>query len=163
MCDSLPFHGSSDVSTFPMADIPPVPYLDDLTILFAIPHFIYLPFSCFHGLLPPISRSGFAQLQNRLERRSMFRSDADARASRGTLANEMGAECFASVLELLPVGYVAGVLREAIDRGELAKSNRSLDLAAFLLNNYEGALLRSNADRSSKPLETFCIPLSTCC
>ena len=50
---------------------------------------------------------------------------------------------------------VAGVLQEAIDRGDLAKSNKPQELAAFLLNSYEGALLRSKADRSSKPLENF--------
>jgi TetR/AcrR family transcriptional repressor of nem operon len=50
---------------------------------------------------------------------------------------------------------IAGVLQEAIDRGDLAKSNKPQELAAFLLNSYEGALVRSKADRSSKPLENF--------
>ncbi|MCU1253591.1 MAG: transcriptional regulator, TetR family [Edaphobacter sp.] len=50
---------------------------------------------------------------------------------------------------------VARVLQEAIDRGDLAKSNKPHELASFLLNSYEGALLRSKADRSSKPLENF--------
>jgi TetR/AcrR family transcriptional regulator, transcriptional repressor for nem operon len=50
---------------------------------------------------------------------------------------------------------IAGVLQEAIDRGDLAKSNQSQELASFLLNSYEGALLRSKADRSRKPLENF--------
>ena len=50
---------------------------------------------------------------------------------------------------------VAGVLREAMERGDLAKSTKPDDLAAFLLNSYEGALLRSKADRSNKPLELF--------
>jgi len=50
---------------------------------------------------------------------------------------------------------VAGILQEAIDRGDLAKSNKSQEFASFLLNSYEGALLRSKADRSSKPLENF--------
>jgi TetR/AcrR family transcriptional regulator, transcriptional repressor for nem operon len=50
---------------------------------------------------------------------------------------------------------IAGVLQEAIDRGDLAKSNKPQELASFLLNSYEGALLRSKADRSSKPLENF--------
>jgi TetR/AcrR family transcriptional repressor of nem operon len=50
---------------------------------------------------------------------------------------------------------IAGVLREAIDRGDLPKSNKPQELASFLLNSYEGALLRSKADRSSKPLENF--------
>ena len=50
---------------------------------------------------------------------------------------------------------VAGVLQEAIDRGNLAKANKPQELASFLLNSYQGALLRSKADRSSKPLENF--------
>jgi TetR/AcrR family transcriptional repressor of nem operon len=50
---------------------------------------------------------------------------------------------------------IAGILQEAMDRGDLAKSNKPQELASFLLNNYEGAMLRSKADRSSKPLETF--------
>jgi TetR/AcrR family transcriptional repressor of nem operon len=50
---------------------------------------------------------------------------------------------------------IAAILQEAMDRGDLAKSNKPQELASFLLNNYEGALLRSKADRSSKPLETF--------
>ena len=50
---------------------------------------------------------------------------------------------------------VAGVLREAMERGDLAKTSKPDNLAAFLLNSYEGALLRSKADRSNKPLELF--------
>jgi TetR/AcrR family transcriptional regulator, transcriptional repressor for nem operon len=50
---------------------------------------------------------------------------------------------------------IAGVLQEAIGRGDLAKSNKPVELASFLLNSYEGALLRSKADRSNKPLENF--------
>jgi TetR/AcrR family transcriptional repressor of nem operon len=50
---------------------------------------------------------------------------------------------------------IAGVLQEAIDRGDLAKSNKPQEMASFLLNSYEGALLRSKADRSNNPLENF--------
>ena len=50
---------------------------------------------------------------------------------------------------------VAGVLQEAIDRGDLARSAKPQELAGFLLNSYEGALLRSKADRSAKPLDVF--------
>ena len=50
---------------------------------------------------------------------------------------------------------IAGVLQEAMDRGDLTKLNRPEDLAFFLVNSYEGALLRSKADRSDKPLENF--------
>ena len=78
----------------------------------------------------------------------------------GNLSLEM-ADHSDSIQSLLHVSFanwqtgIAGVLQEAIDRGDLAKSNRPQELASFLLNSYEGALLRSKADRSSKPLENF--------
>jgi TetR/AcrR family transcriptional repressor of nem operon len=50
---------------------------------------------------------------------------------------------------------IAGVLQEAINRGDLPKSTKPQEVASFLLNSYEGALLRSKADRSGKPLENF--------
>ena len=50
---------------------------------------------------------------------------------------------------------IAVVLEEAIERGDLPKSTKPQKLAAFLLNSYEGALLRSKADRSNAPLENF--------
>jgi TetR/AcrR family transcriptional repressor of nem operon len=50
---------------------------------------------------------------------------------------------------------LADVLREAIDRGDLAPTFEPEEMADFLINGYEGALLRSKADRSMKPLETF--------
>jgi TetR/AcrR family transcriptional repressor of nem operon len=50
---------------------------------------------------------------------------------------------------------IAGVLQEAIDRGDLSKSTKPQELASFLLNSYEGALLRSKADRSSRALDNF--------
>jgi TetR/AcrR family transcriptional regulator, transcriptional repressor for nem operon len=52
-------------------------------------------------------------------------------------------------------GAIAAILQEAIDGGELARSSKPQELASFLLNSYEGALLRSKADRSGKPLEIF--------
>jgi TetR/AcrR family transcriptional repressor of nem operon len=50
---------------------------------------------------------------------------------------------------------IASVLREAIERGELPKSTKPEALAGFLLNCWEGALLRSQADRSDSPLNDF--------
>lgn len=50
---------------------------------------------------------------------------------------------------------IASVLREAIENGELPKSTRPEALAGFLLNCWEGALLRSQADRSDSPLKDF--------
>lgn len=50
---------------------------------------------------------------------------------------------------------VAMVLREAVEKGDLPKSIGSEALAGFVLNSWEGALLRSQADRSDAPLKDF--------
>jgi TetR/AcrR family transcriptional repressor of nem operon len=47
------------------------------------------------------------------------------------------------------------VLLEAIEQGDLPRSTRPEALAGFLLNSWEGALLRSQADRSDSPLKDF--------
>jgi TetR/AcrR family transcriptional regulator, transcriptional repressor for nem operon len=78
----------------------------------------------------------------------------------GNLSLEM-ADHSESIQSLLQLSFsnwqngIAGVLQEAIDRGDLTKSNKPQELASFLLNSYEGALLRSKADRSNKALENF--------
>jgi TetR/AcrR family transcriptional regulator, transcriptional repressor for nem operon len=50
---------------------------------------------------------------------------------------------------------ITAVLREAVERGDLPKSTRPEALAGFLLNSWEGALLRSQADKSDAPLRDF--------
>ena len=50
---------------------------------------------------------------------------------------------------------IEAVLRAAVERGELAKGAKTSELAAFVLNSYEGALLRSKAERSRAPLDNF--------
>jgi TetR/AcrR family transcriptional repressor of nem operon len=50
---------------------------------------------------------------------------------------------------------IADVLREAIERGDLAKSTKPDELAEFLLNSYEGALVRMKAEQSDKSLQNF--------
>jgi TetR/AcrR family transcriptional repressor of nem operon len=50
---------------------------------------------------------------------------------------------------------IAAVLQEAAAKGDLPSSTRPEALAGFLLNSWEGALLRSQADRSDKPLKDF--------
>ena len=50
---------------------------------------------------------------------------------------------------------VADVLREAVEKGALPKSTRPEALAGFMLNSWEGALLRSQADKSDAPLKDF--------
>jgi TetR/AcrR family transcriptional regulator, transcriptional repressor for nem operon len=52
-------------------------------------------------------------------------------------------------------GPIAQVLREAVTKGDLAASTRPETLAGFVLNSWEGALLRSQADRSDAPLHDF--------
>jgi TetR/AcrR family transcriptional regulator, transcriptional repressor for nem operon len=50
---------------------------------------------------------------------------------------------------------VTVVLVEAIERGDLPVSTRPEVLSGFILNSWEGALLRSQADRSDAPLTNF--------
>jgi TetR/AcrR family transcriptional repressor of nem operon len=50
---------------------------------------------------------------------------------------------------------IASVVQEATEKGDLPSSARPEALAGFLLNSWEGALLRSQADRSDKPLKDF--------
>ena len=50
---------------------------------------------------------------------------------------------------------IADVLREAIERGDLVRSTKPDELAGFLLNSYEGALVRMKADKSDRPLQNF--------
>lgn len=50
---------------------------------------------------------------------------------------------------------ITAVLQEAIEKGDVPKSARPETLAGFLLNSWEGALLRSQADRSDVPLRDF--------
>ena len=50
---------------------------------------------------------------------------------------------------------ISSVLRQAIQRGDLDKTMKPDALAEFLLNSYEGALVRMKADRCDRPLENF--------
>jgi TetR/AcrR family transcriptional regulator, transcriptional repressor for nem operon len=50
---------------------------------------------------------------------------------------------------------ITSVLREAMEQGELPASTRPEALAGFVLNSWEGALLRSQAERSDAPLRDF--------
>ncbi len=52
-------------------------------------------------------------------------------------------------------GGIAVLLRAAIERGDLPRSTKADQLAAFLLNSWEGALVRSKAEKSDAPLDTF--------
>ena len=50
---------------------------------------------------------------------------------------------------------IAALLRSAVDQGELPRSTKADDLASFLVNSWEGALVRSQAEKSDQPLGTF--------
>jgi TetR/AcrR family transcriptional repressor of nem operon len=50
---------------------------------------------------------------------------------------------------------IAVVIQQAIEQDELPPDTDPESLAAFLLNSWEGALLRSQAEQSDAPLETF--------
>jgi TetR/AcrR family transcriptional regulator, transcriptional repressor for nem operon len=50
---------------------------------------------------------------------------------------------------------IADVLRQAIKHGDLAKSTKPDPLAEFILNSYEGALVRMKAEQDSSPLKNF--------
>ena len=78
----------------------------------------------------------------------------------GNLSLEMAdrSEPLQSLLHLSFASWqtaIARVLREAVVRGDLLKSSKPEELASFLVNSYEGALVRSKADRSNKALENF--------
>lgn len=50
---------------------------------------------------------------------------------------------------------IADVLRQAIRQGDLPKSTKPGPLAEFILNSYEGALVRMKAEQNSSPLKNF--------
>jgi TetR/AcrR family transcriptional regulator, transcriptional repressor for nem operon len=50
---------------------------------------------------------------------------------------------------------IDAVLLEAVTRGELLPKAKTTEMASFILNSYEGALLRAKAERSEAPLRLF--------
>jgi len=50
---------------------------------------------------------------------------------------------------------IAAVIQHAVERKDLPGNTNPESLAGFLLNSWEGALLRSQAEKSDAPLETF--------
>jgi TetR/AcrR family transcriptional regulator, transcriptional repressor for nem operon len=50
---------------------------------------------------------------------------------------------------------IDAVLLEAVTRGELPQKAKTMEMASFILNSYEGALLRAKAERSEAPLRLF--------
>jgi TetR/AcrR family transcriptional repressor of nem operon len=50
---------------------------------------------------------------------------------------------------------IAVVVQQAVEQKELPADTDPESLAGFLLNSWEGALLRSQAERSDAPLDIF--------
>jgi TetR/AcrR family transcriptional regulator, transcriptional repressor for nem operon len=50
---------------------------------------------------------------------------------------------------------IAAVVQQAVEQKQLSADTDPESLAGFLLNSWEGALLRSQAEKSDAPLETF--------
>ncbi|MGA9320304.1 MAG: TetR family transcriptional regulator C-terminal domain-containing protein [Xanthobacteraceae bacterium] len=50
---------------------------------------------------------------------------------------------------------IEATIAEAQAKGEIATKTKASDLAAFLLDSYEGALLRARVERSRKPFDRF--------
>ena len=52
-------------------------------------------------------------------------------------------------------GAIEIVLQEAVTRGDLPEKTKTPEIASFVLNSYEGAVLRAKAERSEAPLRLF--------
>jgi TetR/AcrR family transcriptional repressor of nem operon len=52
-------------------------------------------------------------------------------------------------------GDIEAAIREAQQSGAIANKEKSADIAAFLLDAYEGALLRARVERTAQPFERF--------
>jgi TetR/AcrR family transcriptional regulator, transcriptional repressor for nem operon len=50
---------------------------------------------------------------------------------------------------------IEATIAEAQAKGEIAGKTKASDLAAFLLDAYDGALLRARVERSRKPFDRF--------
>jgi len=50
---------------------------------------------------------------------------------------------------------IEATIAEAQTKGEIVNNTKASDLAAFLLDSYEGALLRARVERSRKPFDRF--------
>jgi TetR/AcrR family transcriptional regulator, transcriptional repressor for nem operon len=50
---------------------------------------------------------------------------------------------------------IDAVLLQAVTRGELPPKTKTMEMASFILNSYEGALLRAKTERSEAPLRLF--------
>lgn len=78
----------------------------------------------------------------------------------GNCSTELGGQkaCFSTILEdefLKMENKFSKCLEEAKTIGELKTTNSSEELASFIVNGMEGALLRMKASRNLNPIKTF--------
>lgn len=111
----------------------------------------------FASCLPPLERLArfFALLRGKFEEAGCL-----CGCPIGNLAQEMSdlspamreaiSRCFAGLARML-----AGVLEEAVGRGELPRDLDPEQTAAFLVDAWEGAILRMKAEKSVEPLRRF--------
>jgi len=107
--------------------------------------------------IPPLER-----LRRHYERLSTV--CADARFERGCILGNFSAELANQsplIRESLQRLYalwtkdLAAVIAEAQQNGAIANKTKASDIAALLLDGYEGALLRARVERSRKPFDRF--------
>nr|WP_299070846.1 TetR/AcrR family transcriptional regulator [uncultured Allomuricauda sp.] len=78
----------------------------------------------------------------------------------GNCSTELGGQktCFATTLEdefMKMENEFSKCLEEAQTKGELKTTHPTEELASFIVNGWEGALLRIKASRNLKPMKTF--------
>ena len=78
----------------------------------------------------------------------------------GSLSLEVASQSTA-IQQLLSVSFgywqhaIATVLEAAVEQKELPASTQPESLASFLLNSWQGAVVRSMAEKSNEPLRCF--------
>ena len=107
--------------------------------------------------IPPLQR-----LEKFFEaRRLLFEQDSSMSGCPiGNLAQEMGSlnDAFQAKLQRVLNGMQSAIrecVEQALERGEIHANLDPEETAHFILNSWEGALLRMKADRSSEPLVLF--------
>ncbi|GAB7022926.1 TetR/AcrR family transcriptional regulator [Salidesulfovibrio brasiliensis] len=107
--------------------------------------------------IPPLERlkAMFARLRQRLEEGGYTLG-----CPIGNLSQEMGdlnpefEKSLASVFRDM-AGPAAGVLSQAKDRGDIPVTVDPSAMADFMVNSWQGALVRMKVEKSSRPLELF--------
>lgn len=109
------------------------------------------------------SRSPLQRLRNHFEQIITYRQTTknfSGGCLLGNMGQEMGdvSDTFASKLEALfelRLEAIADCLKQAQSEGELAPNCVPHDLAEFIFNSWEGALMRMKTQRSTRPLVVF--------